>query len=68
MELLNHCIISFDRGLLTTGELDEYRADFQKLSVKLSNLKKSQLRRSDLWQERSSKQLQFSTTFNNIQP
>jgi hypothetical protein len=45
MELLNHLIIAFDLGYINEEELKNFRVQIQPLSVKLSNLKKSQLSR-----------------------
>jgi four helix bundle protein len=45
MELLNHLIIAFDLAYISEEELKNFRAQIQPLSVKLSNLKKSQLSR-----------------------
>lgn len=45
MELLNHLIISYDLGYIKEDELTGYRQQIQQLSVKLSNLKASQLKR-----------------------
>jgi four helix bundle protein len=45
MELLNHLIIDFDLGYINEEELKNFRVQVQPLSVKLSNLKKSQLSR-----------------------
>ncbi len=46
LELLNHQIISADLGFLPENELLTFRKDIQSLSVKLINLKTSQLKRS----------------------
>ena len=45
MELLNHLIIAFDLGYIKEEALRDFRVQIQPLSVKLSNLKKSQLSR-----------------------
>jgi four helix bundle protein len=45
MELFNHIIIANDLGYLTTEELVLIRKGIRNLSVKLSNLKNSQLNR-----------------------
>jgi len=45
MELFNHLIIARDLGYITEDELIFYRQKIQPLSVKLSNLKTSQLKR-----------------------
>ena len=45
MELFNHLIIASDLGYISEGELAEYRQKIQPLSVKLSNLKASQIKR-----------------------
>lgn len=45
MELFNYLVIAVDLGYVLEVELNEYRADVQVLSVKLSNLKSSQLKR-----------------------
>ena len=45
MELLNHLIIAFDLEYINEEALKNFRAQIQPLSVKLSNLKKSQLSR-----------------------
>ncbi|HEX5654900.1 MAG TPA: four helix bundle protein [Chitinophagaceae bacterium] len=47
MELLNHLIIAFDLGYLGEKELSVYRKNIRLLSVKLSNLKYSQLKRME---------------------
>ncbi len=47
MELLNHLIIAFDLGYLGQKELSVYRKNIRLLSVKLSNLKYSQLKRME---------------------
>lgn len=45
MELLNHLIIAFDLNYINEEALKNFRSQIQPLSVKLSNLKKSQLSR-----------------------
>ncbi|MFT4095341.1 MAG: four helix bundle protein [Niabella sp.] len=45
MELFNHLVIAVDLGYVSEDELSEYRTDVQTLSIKLSNLKSSQLKR-----------------------
>ena len=45
MELFNHLIIASDLGYINDNELVEYRKAIQPLSVKLSNLKASQVNR-----------------------
>ena len=45
MELFNHLIIASDLGYMKEDELIEYRKTIQPLSVKLSNLKASQVKR-----------------------
>ena len=45
MELFNHLIIAREHGYITEDELIIYRQKVQPLSVKLSNLKTSQLKR-----------------------
>ena len=45
MELFNHLIIASDLGYMKEEELAEYRKTIQPLSVKLSNLKASQVKR-----------------------
>lgn len=45
MELLNHLIIAFDLNYINEESLKNFRSQIQPLSVKLSNLKKSQLSR-----------------------
>ena len=45
MELFNHLIIASDLGYMKEDELVEYRKTIQPLSVKLSNLKASQVKR-----------------------
>ena len=50
MELFNHLVISSDLGYISEAELTEYRKRIQTLSVKLSNLKASQLKRIGLQQ------------------
>lgn len=45
MELFSHLVIAVDLGYVSATRLDNYRADVQTLSVKLSNLKTSQLKR-----------------------
>ena len=45
MEVLNHLMISFDLGYITKDQLNKFRVKIQPLSVRLSNLKKSQLSR-----------------------
>ena len=46
LELLNHLIISSDLGLLAENELYSFRKEIQSLSVRLNNLKTSQLKRA----------------------
>jgi len=45
MEVFNHLIISSDLGYSNENELAEYRQKIQLLSVKLTNLKASQVKR-----------------------
>jgi four helix bundle protein len=45
MELMNHLIIAFDLNYINEESLKNFRSQIQPLSVKLSNLKKSQLSR-----------------------
>jgi four helix bundle protein len=45
MELFNHLIIASDLGYIGEEELNLYRQQIQPLSVKLSNLKASQIKR-----------------------
>jgi len=45
MELFNHLVLAVDLNYVSEDELNEYRIDVQILSVKLSNLKLSQLKR-----------------------
>jgi four helix bundle protein len=45
MELFNHLIIASDLGYINEDNLSGYRKKIQPLSVKLSNLKASQLKR-----------------------
>ena len=45
MELFNHLIIASDLGYIIEDELNNYRQQIQPLSVKLSNLKASQIKR-----------------------
>jgi four helix bundle protein len=45
MELFNHLIIASDLGYIGEDELSNYRQQIQPLSVKLSNLKASQIKR-----------------------
>lgn len=45
MELFNHMILSSDLGYISDDELTGYRQQIQQLSVKLSNLKASQVKR-----------------------
>ena len=45
MELFNHLIIASDLGYINEDELNKYRQQIQPLSVKLSNLKASQIKR-----------------------
>jgi four helix bundle protein len=45
MELFNHMVISSDLGYITVSELSSFRQQVQVLSVKLSNLKASQIKR-----------------------
>jgi four helix bundle protein len=45
MELLNHLIVSFDLGYIDEKKLTEFRERIQPLSVKIANLKRSQLSR-----------------------
>lgn len=45
MELFNHLIIAYDLGYIKEQELIEFRSKIQPLSVKLSNLKASQVKR-----------------------
>ena len=45
MELFNHLIIACDLGYMQEGEIKKYREFIRNLSVKLSNLKSSQLKR-----------------------
>jgi four helix bundle protein len=46
MELLNHLVIASDLEYMDTKELVNYRERIQTLSVKLSNLKSSQLKKT----------------------
>ena len=46
MELLNHLVIASDLEYMDTRELVNYRERIQTLSVKLSNLKSSQLKKA----------------------
>jgi four helix bundle protein len=45
MELFNHLIIACDLGYIKEEEVSKYREKIQTLSVKLSNLKASQIKR-----------------------
>ena len=45
MEVYSHLIIAVDLGYLKNSDLVDYKAEIQNLSVKLSNLKMSQLKR-----------------------
>lgn len=45
MEVFNHLIIAADLGYMKEDELKAYRQEIQPLSVKLSNLKLSQVKR-----------------------
>ena len=45
MELLNHLIIASDLGYISEDQLSGFRKKIQRLSVRLSNLKNSQLSR-----------------------
>ncbi len=45
MELFNHLIIASDLGYLREDEVNTYRQQIQPLSIKLSNLKASQIKR-----------------------
>ncbi len=45
MEVFNHLIISSDLGYISENELAEYRQKIQPLTVKLTNLKTSQVKR-----------------------
>ncbi len=45
MELFNHLIIAADLGYILNEELVVYRQQIQQLSVKLSNLRASQVKR-----------------------
>ena len=45
LELLNHLILASDLNFLSSQVLKEYRTKIYPLSVKLSNLKNSQLKR-----------------------
>jgi four helix bundle protein len=45
MELFNHMILASDLGYISNDELTVYRQQIQQLSVKLSNLKASQVKR-----------------------
>lgn len=45
MELFNHLIIAADLGYVKEIDLEAYREKIQPLSVKLSNLKTSQVKR-----------------------
>ena len=45
MELFNHLIIASDLGYIGEEELNNYRQQIQPLSIKLSNLKASQIKR-----------------------
>lgn len=44
MELFNHLIIASDLGYIGEDELNNYRQQVQPLSIKLSNLKASQIK------------------------
>ena len=46
LELLNHLILASDLNFLSSQVLKEYRTKIYPLSVKLSNLKNSQLKRA----------------------
>ena len=46
MELLNHLVIASDLEYMDAKELESYRERIQTLSVKLSNLKSSQLKKA----------------------
>jgi|CXWL01.1.fsa_nt_gi four helix bundle protein len=45
MEVFNHLIISSDLGYINENELADYRQKIQPLTVKLTNLKASQVKR-----------------------
>lgn len=45
MELYNHLIIASDLGYIEQAIISEYKGKIQVLSIKLSNYKKSQLKR-----------------------
>lgn len=45
MELFNHLIIAADLGYIKENDLADYRKQIQPLSIKLSNLKASQIKR-----------------------
>jgi four helix bundle protein len=45
MELINHLIISTDIGIMSENDLDNFKVRFKKLTIKLSNLKATQLKR-----------------------
>ena len=45
MELLNHLIISGDMGYINDDQLNSFRDRIQPLTIKLSNLRKSQVSR-----------------------
>ncbi len=45
MEVFNHLIVAADLGYMNEDELKTYRQEIQSLSVKLSNLKASQVKR-----------------------
>ena len=66
MELYNHLIIASDLGYIEQAIISEYKGKIQVLSIKLSNYKKSQLKR--LWLSIIHYNLHLpSTTFNNVQ-
>ncbi len=74
MELFNHLIVARDLGYITEDELTFYRQKIQPLSVKLSNLKTSQLKRIGkpglLWLMITAPQVyqSFSSSFHPLQP
>jgi len=45
MEVFNHMIVAYDVGIINEATLIEYRKRIQILSIKLSNLKASQIKR-----------------------
>jgi four helix bundle protein len=49
MELFNHLVIANDLGYIKEDEVCKYREKIQTLSVKLSNLKASQIKRLECY-------------------